>query len=428
LTEGVVLPQELGDGLVLRAVESDADADRVIAINSAIHGTGVEPVLRRWLLDGHPALFREGWLFVEDVSSGEVVSTLSLMPVRWRYGDQTLPVAEMGFVATRPAYRGRGLQRSLADHFEHLARDMGYTLAAIEGIPGFYGQFGYEYAVPLIGGTDLAFARVPDDPVPDGYRTRAADLDDVPALQRFYDASIAGLDIAALRGAELWRLHLELSVETDFYGRTTVIERDGAMVGYVRWTDDDWMDPLRILELAVQPGPDARNAILLALQFARERGRAENRDGLRLQLPEDHPAVRVAGYLGGVDTGYYGWQMKVLDLAGFMRAVGSTLEARLAASVLDGYSGTLLFNLYRSRLALRFERGRLAEVDGTHSSRGGDRPGARMRQKQATQLWLGWRGREALEGWYPDFSTRAEARHLLDVLFPRARAYIYTAY
>jgi hypothetical protein len=48
--------------------------------------------------------------------------------------------------------------------------------------------------------------------------------------------------------------------------------------------------------------------------------------------------------------------------------------------------------------------------------------------KQATQLWLGWRGREALEEWYPDFWSRDGARHLLDVLFPETRAYIYTPY
>jgi hypothetical protein len=51
-----------------------------------------------------------------------------------------------------------------------------------------------------------------------------------------------------------------------------------------------------------------------------------------------------------------------------------------------------------------------------------------MSLKQATQLWLGWRGREAMEAWYPDFWTREHARHLLDVLFPKARAYIYMPY
>jgi hypothetical protein len=51
-----------------------------------------------------------------------------------------------------------------------------------------------------------------------------------------------------------------------------------------------------------------------------------------------------------------------------------------------------------------------------------------MSLNQATQLWLGWRGREALEDWYPDFSTKEPSRLLLDVLFPKAWAYIYMPY
>ncbi len=148
-----------------------------------------------------------------------------------------------------------------------------------------------------------------------------------------------------------------------------------------------------------------------------------------MRLPAGHPAVTVAGYLGAVDQGHYGWQMRVLDPVGFMQAIGPALEARLAASVLAGYSGTLLFDLYRSRLALRFEAGRLAEVtvpDGTADLQ--PEACASMRLQQATQLWLGWRRREALEAWYPDCSSQAAARHLLDVLFPVARAYIYAHY
>jgi hypothetical protein len=51
-----------------------------------------------------------------------------------------------------------------------------------------------------------------------------------------------------------------------------------------------------------------------------------------------------------------------------------------------------------------------------------------MTLKQATQLWLGWRERKALEAWHPDFWTRETSRFLLDVLFPQTRAYIYVPY
>jgi hypothetical protein len=257
---------------------------------------------------------------------------------------------------------------------------------------------------------------------------RTATLADVPDLQRLYDASVAGLDLTAPRDAALWAHQVTVPQETTFYGRTTAIEADGRIVGYLRWNDDDWSDRLRILELAVDEGPGARERILAALRYARDAGRSEGKRGLRLELPQDHPAVTVGRYLGAIDRGHYGWQMKMLDPSGFLKCIAPALELRLRDSTLAGYTGSIVFDLYRSQLALRFETGELARVDSLPPEPARTPADTRMTLKQATQLWLGWRGREALEAWYPDFWSREQVRHVLDVLFPKARAHIYMPY
>jgi predicted N-acetyltransferase YhbS len=417
--------QPLGDDLVLRAVESDADAEKVIAINAEIHGSELGAVLRVWMFDGHPTIQRRDWLFVEDSARNQAVATLSLVPMTWQYNGHPLSVAELGFVATRPAFRRRGLQRALSAAFDRMALGRGFHLGAIEGIPGFYGQFGYTYAVPLVGGFDLEYDQVPEFDRKLGHDFRRATPDDGPALRQLYDASIDSLDLAARRDGELWTHQLKAAEHCTFTGTTTVIERGTRVVGYVRWTDDDWTDRLRILELAVEDGAGARERILSALRYAAERGKAAEKRGLKLQLPSDHPAVIIARYLGAADAGYYGWQMKVLDVIGFLRDIGRALELRLAQSPLAGFSGMLVFDLYRSRVALSFDKGQLIEVKEPDTAVEAD---AGMALEQATQLWLGWRSRDALEDWYPDFWSRRSARHLLDVLFPQARAYIYTPY
>jgi len=426
LSKKLQLPRSLGNGLTLRAVESDADVEKVVAINTQVHDAETGDIARHWLMGGHPVIFREGWLYVEDGATGQAVATLCLIPMTWCYGGHLLPVAELGFVATLSGYRGRGLQRVLSDAFDELALERGHTLAAIEGIPGFYGQFGYEYALPLNNCFDLGFEQVSDEPEPAALALRAATLADVPALQRLYDASIAALDVAALRDAALWAHQLAAPKEITFYMHTTVIERAGQVMGYLRWGDDGWSDRLVVSELAVGDGPGARERVLAALRFARDQGRARDKSGMRLRLPAHHPAVTVARYLGAADEGRYGWQMRVLDPAGLLRAIAPALEARLAGSLLQGFSGGLVFDLYRSQLALRFEAGRLVDVSAPAEP--AQETHAGMMLKQATQLWLGWRGREALEAWNPDFWSRDTARHLLDVLFPRAQAYIYMPY
>jgi GNAT superfamily N-acetyltransferase len=430
----LAFPRDLGNGMTLCVVETDEQAEKVIALNAEMHGAEVGDILHHWMFEGHPTMAREDWLYIEDGATGEAASTLSLMATTWSYGGNLLPVAELGFVATHPDYRQRGLQRVLSDAFDEMALERRYSLAAIEGIPGFYGQFGYEYAVPLLGGFDLDYDRVPDGPAltdageryeGGGYVFRRATPEDVPVLQPLYDASVGDLDVAAPRDRELWTHQLAVPAHVTFYASTTMIEQKGQVVGYVRWSDDDWEERLRILELAVDAGPGARERVLMTLRFARDRGRSADKRGLKLQLPASHVAVKAARYLGGVDAGYYGWQMKVLDPVGFLWAIRPALEARLAGSLLAGYSGGLVFQFYRSRLALRFEAGELIEV--TAPDRVGEAD-ARMTLKQATQLWLGWRGRETLENWYPDFWTQASSRLLLDVLFPRAQAYVYMPY
>ncbi len=419
------IPRDLGDGLTLRVVRSDADADKVVAINAEVHDQEAQDIVRHWFKEGHPTSLREYWFYVDDPARDQAAATLCLIPMTWHYGGHPLPVAELGFVATRPAYRGRGLQRVLSGAFRQLALELGCTLAGIEGIPGFYGQFGYEYAVPLNDNYDLAFEQVPEGPAPGGYSTRQATLDDVPTLQRLYDADVAALDIAGLRDGALWEFQLSAPPEMTFYATTTVIEREQRVVGYLRWGGDEWSDRLVIAELAVDDGPDARERMLAALRFARQQGLARKESGLRLRMPASHPAVSLALELGAVSQGHYGWQMQVLDPVGFMRAIGPALQERLAGSEFAGYGGSLVFDLYRSRLALRFEAGKLVEVS---APLGDARANAGLRLKTATQLWLGWRGREALEAWYPDFWSQEAARPLLDTLFPQARAYVYMVY
>ena len=73
-------------------------------------------------------------------------------------------MAEMGLVASDPEYRKRGLQRILNNEFDKRIREDGYHLTAIEGIPYFYRQFGYEYSVPLDEWAALPIQKLPNQP------------------------------------------------------------------------------------------------------------------------------------------------------------------------------------------------------------------------------------------------------------------------
>ena len=58
-----------------------------------------------------------------------------------------LIVAMLEMVATHPEYRHRGLVRAQIRRFHEVVRERGFDLSLIEGIPYYYRQYGYGYAI-----------------------------------------------------------------------------------------------------------------------------------------------------------------------------------------------------------------------------------------------------------------------------------------
>ena len=423
------IPQELGQDLVIRACMTDRDVERVAALNGEIHGPAEGEAVRRWLTEGHPQLEPDGWLFVEDQGTGQAVATLSLMPLTWRFGPVSLPVAELGFVATRPAYRRRGLQRALSAAFDRIALANGYTLAAIEGIPYFYRQFGYEYALPLFDSRfDLPLDQIPAGrPAP--YAFRLAGPADVPHLMAFYRGGNADLVITTERSEAMWHYYLNMPPEASFGLQVYLISHDGHELGYLALAPSGWANRLNLVELSlagVGHGWEVGSAVESALRFARGRAGEGGHESVGLQLPAGHAACRWAEERGHQEEDVYGWQMKVLDPVRFLSAIVPLLEGRLAASALEGYSGELRFNLYQRKVGLRMEGGRVSALALEAEAE----TDVNLPPFAATQLWLGWKSFAALDDWHKDVRATEEKHTLLEVLFPPLpdRVHIYLGY
>ncbi len=423
------IPQDIGNDLVIRACITDGDKEKVAELNGEVHGTVERETVRRWLIEGHPQLDPSGWLFVEDRGSGQAVATLSLMPLTWRFGSVSLPVAELGFVATRPAYRKRGLQRVLSAAFDRIALANGYTLAAIEGIPFFYRQFGYDYALPLFDSRfDLQLDLLPALPSTP-WSFRQARPEDILNLMAFYRQSTANLVITTERSKAMWQYFLSKPDGATFGFRLYMISRNRCDVGYLAVAPSGWVNRLNLLELSlsdVASDSEVRGGVEAVLQFACARAHEGNHESVGLQLPPGHPACDWAREKGCRELGVYGWQMKVLDPVGFLQIIGPVLERRLAASAFSGTSGEIGFNLYRLKVGLVLDsdgvRVRALDPDAeTHAS---------IPPFAATQLWLGWKSLGALDDWHKDVVAREESRPLLETLFPvlDGKVHIYLGY
>ncbi len=413
--------RDRGDGLALRRVAHAQDIARVAAFDAAIHGAESESTWRTWMQE-HPFAHAAHWLFIEEVVTSRVVASLCLLPWQLRFAGISLPSAEMGVVGTLEQYRGRGLQRVLGAAFDELLRAEGYLLSHIQGIPYFYRQFGYEYAVPLEAWWRLELHMLATAPPVAGLHCRPATLQDLPLLIAFYDEAAQAFDVAALRDAPTWAYLLGPALATETAAATwMVIDHTGTPTGYFRVAQQGFGEGLIVAETSELSADAALVALVAIADLARERGKPF----VRLNLPTRTTLVRIARGLGAYDGNAYGWQVRLPDPAALFRALAPVFTQRVAASPYAGLSQVVVIDLYRQAFGLHFRDGHLAMVEKRLPGAPSD---LALPPPLLAPLLLGYRSLAAMAPMYPDVLAAGLTRPLLDVLFPPLEAWLYLPY
>ncbi len=441
--------RDLGDGLVLRWATA-TDRDRIAEFNAwAFRETEEQAPLSRdramirELMSGrHPLVGPTDFVYVEDRATGAVVSSACLMRQRWTYEGISFGVGRPEHVATDAAYRNQGLVRATFAALHEWSAALGEPVQAITGIPYFYRQFGYEYALDLEGGRMAYPATLPalatgED---EAYTLREATPADIPFIAALYDDRRADSMVSALVPDEYWRYAFApLGTPTAPGGEFNrqwrlriIADRQGATCGYARTGTMLWGDSFYLWDLSVGDGIPLRPAALSALRALVAAGgeaeRAARGAGqedasfkqIMLCLEREHPLYAALGErIAPLAVTPYAWYVRVPDLPGFLRLVTPALELRLAASPMAAHTGELRLDFYRGGLRLTFDAGRLAAVAPWRRPIWGERQDAGFPPLVFLQLLFGRRSLAELRAAFPDVRATAEATALLDALFPK---------
>ncbi len=417
-----VYEKSIGHGLTLRTVSSVAELDRVAELSAGVHEPAVGEMTRK-MFTRHPHLTGRDLAFIDN-EKGEAVATLCLIPWRLHFGEVELPAAELGIVATREDYRKQGLNRRLMDYFWLRYQERGALLSIIQGIPYFYRQYGYEYAMlPLEGGWRLQPDQIPAPQVT-GYAVRPATCEDIPLLARLYREQAGQLELSAERSEAVWQFLLERTPRPEAMQHDTLILLDprGAPAGYLRIPDFHFNENLLTIDEVSRLDFPAALAVLNYLKkLAGERGK----DGIRLHLPESDGLVRLANTLGASSLGVYSWQVSIPDRMVFLRQIGPLLEKRLAGSMFAGWTGTLGLNLYKEVISLTFNSGLLKAVGPAVEDQ---KTILNIPPAHFVPLALGGRTIAEIRASFPDASARRPWQLLVDTLFPRVNAFLAPIY
>lgn len=413
--------RELGDGLVLKTAANSEDIERVAQCHNVSFEEEAIGEFCRTLFLYHPSTQHSDLIFVEDEKTGEVVSSLCLIPWQWRYEDVILKAGEMGIVGTKEKYRRRGLIRAQSDYLKEQLMERGFHLSQIQGIPYFYRQFDYEYALPLQGGYRVELHQVPElkeDEEP-GFTCRPGNPEDLPIIKRLYHEAVQDLQISACRDDAIWGYLLEHSPATFIGYEVWVVEcADRGVKGYFHVENYGFGSGVNVSEVS-RLSYDAAMAVLRQLKkLAVER----EKPYIRLALPKNCTLMQTARYHGADDMGTYAWQIHVPDMALFLSAIRPVLERRLSESPFSGLTEVVKLNFYREAVVLNFVEGRISKVQKLDFGDGS----VRIPPRAAVPLVLGYRSQEELKDSWPDLGMPSKESYLIDVLFPKMTSHIYT--
>jgi predicted acetyltransferase len=416
--------EPLGDGLVLRSLKTAADANRYATLNENVVGEGA---IARRLIERHPAMAPRHFIFVEDKVQGDVVSTSCLIPWRWRLDGLELRVAMLEMVATDPRYRRRGLVRAQVERFHALAEAEGFDLTVIQGIPYYYRQFGYTYALDHYPCDRLASHQIPrqDEDGAHPIRFRQAVPDDAARLTELYRAAMEPIQMVVERDEAYWRYLIQRSQVPIYVWAETAgsCPLDGYLMAQIA---DDGRRAI-VAESHVRHADDA----LSALQTLAAGDDGTPRDEVSIGGHDGSLLLRVARALGSHPRPRYQWLIRVPDIAAFLTCLRPVLTRRLAAGGYATRSGTLRLNLYREAFDLQIHDGRLVDVarlgfvDYSLTADGGD---LCIPRDAFVRLALGYRDLDQLRDAWPDIRIRHGRRYLFDALFPPISALLNMPY
>ncbi len=383
-----------------------------------------------------PGMEDKRWFIAVDEDSSEIAAAFALIPWTWEMKGTKLKVAEMGIVGTREGHRNKGLMKLLNREFDATLEEEGFDLAVVQGIPGFYGRFGYRYSVPLETHIDIPLHLAPQLADDGAYRFRLAETDDIPFLagedERYRRLNF----LSAFRDEECWNYLLTFSRKTEYGSEFWIMEGQRREERYYfRIPLQGFGDGLIVSEISEGISDDG---LINLLAFCKKKAAERNKPYIRMNLHNESIAGKAAISFGASVGSPYAWQIKIPDKTRLLYKMAPILEERMRESSFAGFSGVVRLDFYKNRVDLDWRKGRLESVKS-----------GRVEECENTlclsedlfaPLALGHRTWRELQYARPDIfpamlytgsgTDRASDKtvRLIDTLFPAERSWVHEQY
>ena len=436
---------DLGNNLLLRwsrAEDVEYLAQLIGTTFRASTNTASNIVLERYihrLMNGdHPFMGAGDFAVVEHTKKrgNPIVSCACLWRHQWNYQGVTLQVGRPEFVATHIGYRERGLVRHLFTLLHTRSQDEGHLIQCIQGIPYFYHQFGYEYALEVGAGRTITVTGVSTNDECQ-YRLRPAHIEDIDNIQNWYSAEKSyALTTTFPKTWLQYQIQMHAFPEA-FVSFWILLNPQGIPQGFIALQNKSIAPPHHAIP--------STSKVIFALGFAPE---VEITTILPLMLhlltslsihdEEGTEKLDVTFMLGRMHSCYtvleknysvtpilpHAWYVRAINIIGLMQQMRSVLEQRLANSAYEEYSGDLKLYFYRGGIRCMFVQGRLVAVEDWVRSIWDADDDISIPPDIFLQLFFGYRSLAELSRIYLDVQIKEEKIALFATLFPSQLSWV----
>ncbi|HZU69765.1 MAG TPA: GNAT family N-acetyltransferase [Ktedonobacteraceae bacterium] len=441
--------RELGNGLVQRW-STQADTEKIAQLCGIVFRDKENDPSNNYMLTSvrgqmsgdHPLMGPGDYAVIEDTSKegNPIIACTCLWRRRWEYEGIAFDVGQPEFVATHPDYRNRGLIRRLFEMVHARSEAEGHLVQGITGIPYFYRQFGYEYALDLEGRRVTYSALIPkaQESTPEPYTLRAATFDDIPLLMELYNRQQARSMVWSVLSERFWRYYLDETEDPSALGKQIaikmIIDTVGVAQGYVMFADRRWGSSLNVYALNIVAGANWQAIVPSLLRALQSYG---------IQLPDAKPGVppfnALSFCLGSAHPLYealgeelapfyeppYAWYIRVPDVLAFLRHIAPVLERRLANSAAASFTGKFTIDFFRGGLSIIFDSGRIKQIEPWRAPLYQSDADAICPALVFLQLLFGYRSLDELRYAYPDVRVeKPGAGVVLNALFPKKFSWV----
>lgn len=422
---------ELPDGFEFGYVETDEDVEELVKFHSIVHPDDDTEVLPRQIAN-LPGFGREMNYFIRDLDKGIMVTVLNSIPFIWNYEDIPLKNLELGWVGTLKAYRRKGLNKLLYNHFENLLHSCSYDLSTIQGIPYYYRQFGYDFIIPMdhtvwTRTNQIQPFNAESPPEYMKLDIRPAEEKDIPIMMDLLDELNQKLLVYASRSPELWKLQetIKKQWENDF--QTYVVVDNSKTIGYFRLVKKISKDssPNKSTMTVIESSIPSFNGVLRTLQFLYAEAVQDDIPLIGSQGPSFNTLSKNMENIGGTGKPWWKYQVRIPSMTSFLRKISPVLERRLKDTMFEGLTYNVIMNTFRNCYKLQFVNGKISDVSNLGPQEVNDNQAFRAPPNDLARLVLGAYSIKELEQNNIDFIVRGEVRLITEALFPKKESSIY---